>query len=128
MSGAWTTTQMAGTAACSTANTATCPASLADVQQGGTCGATFVACDYPEARCECRCPAGAPTACAPQTMTWQCDSVTTPACPAQRPRVGAPCAQPSQSCSYDGEGGAACWGDQVECTGGVWVSPGGAGC
>jgi hypothetical protein len=124
----WTATQTPGTGGCNTTNPATCPAALGDVPQGMACGATFFTCDYPQARCECRCPEGAPTQCGTQTMTWQCDSVTTPGCPATRPRLGTSCSQKNQACTYSGEGNGACWGDQVSCMGGVWISSGGAGC
>jgi hypothetical protein len=129
--GAWTVTQtpFPGPFCSTTANNPSCPASVADVMQGTTCGSSFFECYFPQARCECRCPgAGGGTQCLPNgTMTWQCDSSTTAGCPAVRPRVGATCSG-SMFCVYEGSDNGACWGDAIACMNGVWVNEGGAGC
>ncbi len=133
--GAWTVSQtpFAG-GFCATTSAALCPASSALVAQGTTCGSTFAECSYPDARCECRCPGpGNGVNCVPATaaMTWQCDTLSnqTGNCPATRPRLGTPCATPSETCYYEGSPGPACWGDVVMCTAdGVWINAGGAGC
>jgi hypothetical protein len=134
--GAWTTTQtpFAG-GFCTTTSAPACPASVADVSQGSTCGGAFLQCDYPDARCECACPEGNPggdcsTDASLGPRIWQCDtsSDASPDCPATRPRLGASCSQENESCSYAGKDQLACWGDALECKGGVWVNAGGAGC
>jgi hypothetical protein len=134
--GAWVTTQTPFTGPfCSASNGGSCPEAVEEVAQGTACGSTFFECDIPgahcgcpPARCECRCPgAGDGTTCTTM-MTWQCDSVTTQGCPAIRPRLGASCTTPNQSCDYDGADAGACWGDSVQCIGGVWTGSGGAGC
>jgi hypothetical protein len=134
--GTWTTTQspfMGGF--CTTTSGPACPASAADVPQGTACGAAFFECVYTDARCECACPAGNPGgSCATDASggppTWQCDtsSDTSPDCPATRPRLGASCSQEKEACSYGGKGNLACWGDALECQGGVWINVGGPGC
>lgn len=134
--GAWTVTQtpFAGPFCSTTANNPSCPASLAGVMLGTSCGSTFFECDFPQARCECRCPgAGNGMQCGPGmpeagTMTWQCDSSTTAGCPAVRPRLGAACSVPPTFCLYTGSDNGACWGDAISCKDGVWVNVGGAGC
>jgi hypothetical protein len=134
--GAWTTTQTPFTGGfCATTSAPACPASVVDVSQKSSCGGAFFECDYPTARCECGCPEGNPggdcsTDASGGPRIWQCDtsSGTLPDCPAARPRLGAPCSQENESCSYAGKDQLACWGDTVECKGGVWTNAGGAGC
>lgn len=132
--GSWTTTQTPFTGGfCTTTSASGCPASAADVSQGMACG-MLKECYYAQARCECACPSGNPGgACFASGSggTWQCDtsSGTSSACPAVRPRLGTACSQANQQCSYAGTSSPlACWGDALECRGGVWISVGGAGC
>ena len=134
-SGAWVTTQtpFTGGTFCSTApGPGSCPQAVADVAQGTTCGSAFFECYFPQAICECRCPGpGNGVTCVPASaaMTWQCDSSSIAGCPAVRPRLGDTCSDADQFCDYSGDGSAACWGDQLQCTGGVWVNVGlGLGC
>jgi len=96
-------------------NPSACPSSLSSIPSGGAC-TDEVTCIYANGICECTSP-GDPTPDA--GASWFCGPE--PGCPMPRPRVGAACASPNQTCDY-----APC-GDSVTCTGGVW-QPAFVGC
>lgn len=103
---------------CASGPASQCPGTLATVPVGQHCDPFGLSCDYPEGRCACTVRTGAPVYDASAQATWICPSPD-PACPAVRPRLGAPCAHDALECDY---GTCAIPGATAEtCTGGVWV-------
>jgi hypothetical protein len=118
--GAWSTVQVGG-GTCTPApgpNPATCPAAIADVDNGGTCSPNGLECVYPEGVCSCTPPMGGPVIeiDGGTPLQWSCVP-DQPGCPGERPPLGSTCTESStlmcvyQECSY-----------AEQCTGGVWTS------
>ncbi len=51
--------------------------------------------------CMCTYMGGPPMMDGGMNPTWQCTYPAQMGCPAARPRIGAPCSQPSLDCTYD---------------------------
>lgn len=94
---------------------AACPGYLVSppLVDGGAACALGTICDYPQGRCECSA-IGASSA-----PSWHCVDPGS-ACPTVRPRLGQPCGQNGQRCSYDACGVQLQAGTQV-CDGGSWT-------
>lgn len=108
-------------------NPATCPTAYADVHVGEACTDEALACGFAEGQCWCGprsyCGGAAP---GPDILaelarpTWQCKPARTDGCPEAQP--SGTCSQDGQTCSY---GDCCFW--QVTCQGGTWTQTGG-GC
>lgn len=115
--GQWTTYQ-ASYSPCSPEpgpNSAACPPSYADVQQGESCSDTTVSCVYAQAICSCEEPLGGPVPVSfdgGEYAYWGC--VPEQGCPMPRPRIGAACASEGATCTYED-----CDYAQV-CQDGIW--------
>jgi hypothetical protein len=86
-------------------NAAYCPASLAEAQAAGTCGAPDALCYYATGNCICASFNGGPATdpdAAPSTTTsgWSCISLAD-GCPTFPPAVGTPCTPSSVPCTVD---------------------------
>lgn len=102
----------------------TCPPDFKSVPHGSSC-TPETTCDYADGRCSCSLPVSGPVQL-DAGLTWHCTSAP-PSCPAIRPLLGTPCAQPNQTCDYGAcsvasSGGAGSSPMAVQCDArGYWV-------
>ena len=84
------------------------------VGDGGTICIPGTTCDYAQGRCQCAIvsPSLSPS--------WRCEDPGS-ACPSVRPRLGQPCTQQGQRCTYDACGITPSFGSEL-CDGGVWIA------
>lgn len=92
--------------------TGTCPSTMGEAADAGSCAPVGLQCAYPQGECVCAPPlqgdGGGPYA-------WYCQAGA-PGCSAQRPRLGSPCSAPGDSCPY----GSCPAAVTVACDNGVW--------
>jgi hypothetical protein len=102
-----------GAPTCPTPRDSQCPATEADVSNGGSC-TTPMTCGYATGVCDCAEPELPTTGTG---VTWACDDADV-TCPQVRPSLGETCATGGQTCNY-----GACTipeGVALECMGGTW--------
>ena len=101
---------------------ASCPAypPPAASDEGGVSCQLGLVCDYPQGRCECA------TAFPTMNVGFAC-VIPAAGCSTQRPRLGTPCSQEGEQCSYEACGVSADFG-AVTCSNGVWVRYDAGGC
>ncbi|HEX7601756.1 MAG TPA: hypothetical protein VF316_09130 [Polyangiaceae bacterium] len=118
---------------CPSSNAGSCPASIAGLDVGGTCGDSGAICDYSTSSASrwCACTfLGGPIMMdgGGSQYTWQCAYQASSGCPALRPRLGTVCTQADLECDYSVCG--APYGLSVQCNGttGTWVTGFGSVC
>jgi hypothetical protein len=99
-SGSWSKFAASGTCVPDGANAPTCPATLADVQQGQDCTPSGTTCQYSAGVCTCNMSLGGPVQIgdAGNTATWTCNPGA--GCPMPRPRLGTACSA-AENCTYN---------------------------
>lgn len=100
-------------------NPSACPSSFTALGRGAACPTDLDArCVYPEGTCACQTCSGGDGGL---TRAWACETWPDPAgCPEPRPRIGSPCTNEGQECSYGSICGVVSGVPLLDCRDGVW--------